>query len=92
MTLALQVCENDILVVDVINRLPGKAAAVHWRGQLQTDTPFMDGVPLVTQCPIPSYTTFQYKFRANVPGTHMWHAHAGKTLENNKNNKNNQSN
>lgn len=73
----LQVCENDILVVDVINRLPGKAVAVHWRGQTQMEMPYMDGAPLVTQCPIPSYTTFQYKFRASISGTHLWHAHAG---------------
>jgi FtsP/CotA-like multicopper oxidase with cupredoxin domain len=72
-----QVCENDILVVDVINRLPGKAAAMHWRGQAQVEMPYMDGAPLITQCPISSYTTFQYKFRASTPGTHLWHAHAG---------------
>ncbi|KAG7212343.1 hypothetical protein KM043_012664 [Ampulex compressa] len=79
---SIQVCANDILVVDVINRLPGKAAAVHWRGQSQAEMPFMDGAPLVTQCPIPSYTTFQYKFRASVPGTHLWHAHAGADVAN----------
>ncbi|KAL6259668.1 hypothetical protein P5V15_009584 [Pogonomyrmex californicus] len=79
---SIQVCENDILVVDVINRLPGKAAAVHWRGQTQVEMPYMDGTPLVTQCPIPSYTTFQYKFRASVPGTHLWHAHAGADVTN----------
>ncbi|XP_043260071.1 laccase-4-like [Colletes gigas] len=78
----IQVCENDILVVDVINRLPGKAAAVHWRGQTQIETPYMDGAPLVTQCPIPSYTTFQYKFRASAAGTHLWHAHAGADVTN----------
>lgn len=50
---------------------------VHWRGQPQNEAPFMDGVPFVTQCPISSYTTFQYKFRASAPGTHYWHAHSG---------------
>ncbi|XP_032672515.1 laccase-2-like isoform X2 [Odontomachus brunneus] len=79
---SIQVCENDILVVDVINRLPGKATAVHWRGQTQVEMPYMDGVPLVTQCPIPSYTTFQYKFRASMAGTHLWHAHAGADVTN----------
>lgn len=79
---SIQVCENDILVVDVINRLPGKAVAVHWRGQTQMEMPFMDGAPLITQCPIPSYTTFQYKFRASIPGTHLWHAHAGADVTN----------
>ncbi|XP_034939119.1 laccase-2-like isoform X2 [Chelonus insularis] len=79
---SIQVCENDILVVDVVNRVPGKAAAIHWRGQNQKETPCMDGVPLVTQCPIPSYTTFQYKFRASVPGTHLWHSHSGADIAN----------
>ncbi|KAL0105866.1 hypothetical protein PUN28_015944 [Cardiocondyla obscurior] len=79
---SIQVCENDILVVDVINRLPGKAVAVHWRGQTQMEMPYMDGTPLVTQCPIPSYTTFQYKFRASIAGTHLWHAHAGTDVTN----------
>ncbi|XP_012236901.1 laccase-4-like isoform X1 [Bombus impatiens] len=78
----IQVCENDILVVDVINRIPGKTAAMHWRGQTQIETPHMDGAPLVTQCPIPSYTTFQYKFRASSAGTHLWHAHAGADVTN----------
>ncbi|XP_035733958.1 laccase-1-like isoform X2 [Vespa mandarinia] len=79
---SIQVCENDILVVDVVNKLPGKAASIHWRGQSQIETPCMDGTPLVTQCPIPSYTTFQYKFRASAAGTHLWHAHAGADITN----------
>jgi hypothetical protein len=72
-----QVCENDILLVDVVNRVPEQGFGIHWRGQPQKETPVMDGVPMVTQCPIPSSTTFQYKFRASRAGTHLWHAHAG---------------
>lgn len=79
---SIQVCQNDILVVDVINRLPGKATTMHWRGQTQGEMPYMDGTPLITQCPISSYSTFQYKFRASVPGTHLWHAHAGADVSN----------
>ncbi|XP_014282533.2 uncharacterized protein [Halyomorpha halys] len=74
---SIQVCENDILVVDVVNRLPGQGVAIHWRGQSQKESPYMDGVPMITQCPISSYTTFQYKFRASHAGTHLWHAHTG---------------
>uniref|UniRef100_A0A1Y1LIX3 Uncharacterized protein n=1 Tax=Photinus pyralis TaxID=7054 RepID=A0A1Y1LIX3_PHOPY len=73
----IHVCQNDILVVDVINKIPGQSVTIHWRGQPQVEAPMMDGVPMVTQCPISSYTTFQYKFRASMPGTHIWHAHAG---------------
>lgn len=76
----IQVCENDILLVDVVNRVPGQGFGIHWRGQPQKETPVMDGVPMVTQCPIPSSTTFQYKFRASRGGTHMWHAHTGVQL------------
>lgn len=31
---------------------------------------------MLTQCPQPAYTTFQYKFRASEVGTHMYHAHS----------------
>jgi FtsP/CotA-like multicopper oxidase with cupredoxin domain len=75
--LVFQVCENDILLVDVVNRVPGQGFGIHWRGQPQKETPVMDGVPMVTQCPIPSSTTFQYKFRASRAGTHLWHAFTG---------------
>lgn len=49
---------------------------MHWKGQQNTEAPFMDGVPMVTQCPIASYTTFQYKVRASTPGTHFYHAYS----------------
>lgn len=73
---SIQVCQNDVLVVDIENKIGGRSLAIHWRGQPQNESPFMDGVPMITQCPIPSYTTFQYKFRASVPGTHIWQAHS----------------
>ncbi|XP_059057062.1 uncharacterized protein LOC131850734 [Achroia grisella] len=73
---ALHVCENDILVVDIVHRAPAHALSIHWRGQPQKETPFMDGAPMLTQCPQPAYTTFQYKFRASAVGTHMYHAHS----------------
>lgn len=72
----LYVCQNDILVVDVVHRAPAHALAFHWRGQPQKETPWMDGAPMLTQCPQPAYTTFQYKFRASAAGTHMYHAHS----------------
>ncbi|CAG4911873.1 unnamed protein product [Colias eurytheme] len=73
---AFHVCQNDILVVDVVHRAPAHALSMHWRGQPQKETPFMDGTPMLTQCPQPAYTTFQYKFRASKAGTHMYHAHS----------------
>lgn len=65
-------------MVDVINNIPGYGVTLHWRGQPNNEAPFMDGVPMVTQCAIPSFTTFQYKFRASSPGTHFYHAFSDK--------------
>nr|XP_018913203.1 PREDICTED: laccase-25-like [Bemisia tabaci] len=76
---SLHVCENDILVVEVVNRLVGHSVTLHWRGQPLQETPAMDGVPMVTQCPVSPHTTFQYKLRASQPGTHFWQAMTGDT-------------
>uniref|UniRef100_A0A182PAZ0 Plastocyanin-like domain-containing protein n=1 Tax=Anopheles epiroticus TaxID=199890 RepID=A0A182PAZ0_9DIPT len=73
----LTVCENDFLVVDVENRIPGESISLHWTGQSQRRTPYMDGVPMITQCPIASFTRFQYKFQADRAGTHLYHGFAG---------------
>nr|XP_022909664.1 laccase-13-like [Onthophagus taurus] len=74
---AIHVCQNDIVLIDVTNRIPGRSLSLHFRGQSQEESPFMDGVPMITQCPITSYTTFQYKFRASTSGTHFYSAHSG---------------
>ncbi|KAK6625524.1 hypothetical protein RUM43_005823 [Polyplax serrata] len=73
----LAVCQYDIVLVDVVNRIPGQSFGVHWRGQAQAETPYMDGVPMITQCPISSLTTYQYKFRASHSGTHVWQVNTG---------------
>ncbi|XP_063239064.1 uncharacterized protein LOC134540332 [Bacillus rossius redtenbacheri] len=72
----IQVCAGDAVLVDVLNRLPGRQLALHWHGARQKGTPHMDGVAMVTQCPIPSSGRFTYSFRATEPGTHFYRAHA----------------
>lgn len=72
-----QVCKGDWLVVDVINQVPGKSASIHWHGLLQRKTPWMDGVSMVTQCPITTGQTFRYYFEADNSGTYFWHSHTG---------------
>ena len=74
---AIQVCQNDIVVVDVQNEMDGTATTIHWHGLTQHGTPFSDGVPFITQCPIYYGTTFRYSFYARDVGTHFWHSHAG---------------
>lgn len=72
---AVRVCEGDVVVVDVQSHLPGLETSLHWHGQNQRGSPYMDGVPMITQCPIQSGTTFRYTFRALNPGTHFYHSH-----------------
>jgi FtsP/CotA-like multicopper oxidase with cupredoxin domain len=74
---AIQVCKDDLVIVDVVNAAAGSAAAIHWHGIHMIETPHMDGVPFITQCPIPFSNTFRYKFLASEPGTQFYHSHAG---------------
>ena len=74
----IQVCLGDIIVVNVENKLKSqRASSIHWHGLFQKGTQYMDGVGMVTQCPILPHTSFTYVFQANNSGTHMWHSHSG---------------
>lgn len=66
-----------MVVVDFENRIPGASTAIHWHGVLQRNSPYFDGVPQLTQCPIPEATTFRYSFEADEIGTYFWHSHDG---------------
>ena len=85
------VCKGDTVVVEVLNKLPATTTSVHFHGLFMHGekdatigyeeknpqaTPWSDGVPGVTQCPILPGQTFKYKFVANPAGTHWWHSHA----------------
>ncbi|GFO06483.1 multicopper oxidase [Plakobranchus ocellatus] len=74
----IHVCEGDTIRVRVHNKMENsESVTLHWHGVLQEGTPYMDGVAMVTQCPIPPHTAFTYVFKADTPGTHFWHAHSG---------------
>lgn len=53
----------------VVNNALTEGTSIHWHGFLQTGTPYMDGTPGVTQCPIAPGTSFTYRFRAELYGT-----------------------
>ena len=73
---AIQVCKGDTVLVTLTNMLHSfEATTIHWHGLKQRGTPHMDGVGMLTQCPITPMTSFEYKFDAVDPGTHFWHAH-----------------
>lgn len=74
---SIQVCKHDVVVVDVQNGAEGISTSIHFHGMRQLSTQFMDGVPYLTQCPIPYSSTFRYAFRAEDEGTHFYHSHSG---------------
>ncbi|XP_052864087.1 uncharacterized protein LOC128270712 [Anopheles cruzii] len=73
----VHVCRHDIVVVDLVNHMDGLDTTIHWHGLHQSETPWMDGVPMITQCPIPHGTTFRYVFNASHVGTQFYHSHSG---------------
>jgi len=71
------VYEGQRVIVNVRNLLPNDAVTIHWHGLHQEGTPWMDGVPHVTQCPIHPMHSFRYDFIAKPKGTFWWHSHMG---------------
>uniref|UniRef100_A0A1B6FJ43 Laccase n=1 Tax=Cuerna arida TaxID=1464854 RepID=A0A1B6FJ43_9HEMI len=74
---SIEVCLGDHIIVDVANHLSEEGTSIHWHGHHQRGSPYMDGVPFISQCPIPSNSVFRYQFIADNPGTHFWHSHTG---------------
>ena len=78
----LVVHEGQIVAVDVHNNLSTEGISIHWHGQHQMKTNFMDGVGHITQCPILPGTSFRYIFQARPSGTFWYHSHVGSQREN----------
>ncbi|KIW19302.1 hypothetical protein PV08_03596 [Exophiala spinifera] len=68
---------GDTIEVTVTNLISGpkEGTSLHWHGLLQQGTPWEDGVPGITQCPIAPGATFTYSYLADLYGTSWYHAH-----------------
>ena len=64
--------QGDTLDIQVRNALP-QVTTVHWHGVRVPNA--MDGVPHVTQHPIPLGGTFDYRYRVEDSGTYWYHPH-----------------
>ncbi|XP_041347612.1 laccase-1-like [Gigantopelta aegis] len=73
----LVVYEGQEVEVFVTNKMHTDSITIHFHGMHQKGTPWMDGVGLVTQCPVLPEQTFKYRFTATPKGTHWYHAHIG---------------
>ncbi|KAF5712261.1 Cupredoxin [Fusarium mundagurra] len=71
----VDVDEGDDVEIFVQNDL-NVETTIHWHGLLQRGTPHMDGVPGVTQDPIPPGGNFTYRFStASEYGVFWYHSH-----------------
>lgn len=74
----IRIRAGEVLQVRFKNKLPAETT-IHWHGiALRND---MDGVPGVTQDPIPAGGDFTYEFTVPDPGTYFFHPHVGVQLD-----------
>jgi FtsP/CotA-like multicopper oxidase with cupredoxin domain len=74
----IRVRKGRTLQALVVNGLPVETT-VHWHGvAIRND---MDGVPGMTQAPVPAGREFSYRFAVAEPGTYWYHPHVGVQLD-----------
>ncbi|PLB51300.1 hypothetical protein P170DRAFT_407094 [Aspergillus steynii IBT 23096] len=69
---------GDMIEVKVTNDIdsPDEGITLHWHGLTQKKTPWYDGVPGVSQCPIaPRGGKLTYRFQADRYGSGWYHSH-----------------
>lgn len=74
----LRITRGKDLCVRVVNDLD-EPTSVHWHGVRLPNA--MDGVPGLTQAPIASGASFDYRFRPPDAGTFWYHAHIGAQVD-----------
>ena len=73
----LIVHEGQKVEIHVHNNLTSEGISIHWHGMHQRESPWMDGVGQVTQCPIGPQSSFSYSYTASPSGTFWYHSHSG---------------
>lgn len=68
----LRVTQGQRVRATLLNRLP-QPTTIHWHGLAGPNA--VDGVPGVTQRPVPPGGRFVYTFTAGTPGTYWYHSH-----------------
>ncbi|EJP62796.1 laccase 2 [Beauveria bassiana ARSEF 2860] len=66
---------GDEVVIHVTNNMERNGTAIHWHGIRQLNNNAHDGVPGVTQCPIPPGGSYTYRWKAEQYGTSWYHSH-----------------
>jgi len=67
--------KGDTLKINIFNNLWDKGLTIHYHGMTMRKTPWMDGVPFVTECPLQTNTNKTYEFVTDDSGTFWYHGH-----------------
>lgn len=70
----IRVCQGDKILVALKNELT-EETTIHWHGLRQRKTPWMDGVPYITQYPLQPGMAQVYEFETDGPGSFFYHSH-----------------
>ena len=54
---------DQIVKVHIRNMLLSDSTTIHFHGLHQKETPYFDGMPYITQCPIAAGQTFTHEFK-----------------------------
>jgi FtsP/CotA-like multicopper oxidase with cupredoxin domain len=71
----IRVREGDVVRLQVENHLTDQATTLHWHGLLVPAG--MDGVPDVSNAPIPAQQFYVYEYPLRQSGTYWYHSHVG---------------
>jgi FtsP/CotA-like multicopper oxidase with cupredoxin domain len=71
----IRVREGDVFRVLVENRLGDAPTTIHWHGMLVPAG--MDGVPQISNLPIPPGQMYVYEYPLRQTGTYWYHSHVG---------------
>ena len=68
---------GDYIEVTLHNEIsdPAEGTTIHLHGLTQNGTPWFDGTPGISQCPVAPGSTYIFRSRADMYGTSWYHSH-----------------
>ncbi|XP_046744666.1 laccase-2-like [Diprion similis] len=70
----IEICLGDTLEVILKNELGTTEMSLHWHGIAQKGSAHMDGVSMVTQCPVLPFSSFRYEMKPDRAGSYLYYA------------------
>ena len=75
---AIEVCKGDTIRLTIENNLDNEeTTSIHFHGFTMMNNVYMDGTPMISQCPISPRNSFTLQTEASDAGSYFWHSHTG---------------